>query len=438
MMQLLARPVDTARGLLVAILGVALLSAVTAQAQVIAIVGGTVHTQGEQGTLTEATVLVRDGRIVEVGRNVTVSEEARRIDARGKVVTPGIIDAHGQIGIDEISGVEETVDSRNTAPRFSAAFDVIDAFNPRSMVVPVNRIEGITRAVVAPTHGNGATLIAGRGAIVDLIHPTDFVTLSPAAMYASLGETGARLSGGARGAAFLHLREAFEDARDHVEHRAAFERRERRDYALGRLDLQALQPVIAGELPLVLGVQRASDILAALRLAEQYGLKLVILGGAEAWMVADALAAARVPVLLDPLQNLPSSFETLGSTLENAARLHAAGVRFAFATGATHNARNITQAAGNAVPHGLPWDAALAAITVTPALIWGIDDRVGRLEAGMEADIVVWDGDPLEVTSYPDHALIRGLAVPMTSRHTQLRDRYMNLDEGELPRAYPC
>jgi len=427
------RLVDAAR----VVLCVATLCAATAQAQVIAIVGGTVHTQGEQGTLEDATVLIRDGRIVEVGRNITIPDDARRIDAGGKVVTPGIIDAHGQIGIEEISGVEESVDSANTAPRFSAAFDVVDAVNSRSMVIPVNRIEGITRAVVAPTHGNGATLIAGQGAIIDLIHPTDLVTLSPAAMYASLGETGARLSGGARGAALLHLREAFEDARDHVEHRAAFERRERRDYALGRLDLQALRPVIDGELPLVLGVQRASDILAALRLAGEYGLRLVVLGGAEAWMVADELAAADVPVLLDPLQNLPTRFETLGSTLENAARLHAAGVQFAFATGATHNARNITQAAGNAVAHGLPWEAALAAITVTPARIWGIDDRVGRIEAGMEADIVVWDGDPLEVTTYADHVVIRGLEVPMTSRHTQLRDRYMNLDEGELPRAYP-
>jgi imidazolonepropionase-like amidohydrolase len=417
-------------------LAIAAFLSATAFGEVIAVTGGTVHTMGERGTLQGATVLIRDGRIAAVGTDVAVPAEARRIDARGKVVTPGIIDAHGQIGIEEIPGVEQTVDAASSERRFTASFDVVDAINPRSVVIPVNRIEGITRAVVAPTHTSGGSLIAGRGAIIALVHPTDYVTRSPAAMYATFGEWGARLSGGSRGVAMLHLREAFEDARDFAANRAAFEQRGRRDYALSRLDLEALQPVVAGELPFVLGVNRASDIRAALRLAGDYGLRLVILGGAEAWMVADEIAAAGVPVLINPLQNLPDSFEILGATLENAARLHAAGVTIAFASGQTHNARNVTQHAGNAVAHGLPWDAAMAALTVAPARIWDIGDRVGRLEPGLDADVVVWDGDPLEVTTYADHVLIRGIEVPMHSRHTRLRDRYLNLEDQTVPRAY--
>lgn len=412
------------------------LAAGPVMAERLAITNATVHTLGEDGVIEEATILVRDGRIEAVGSDLSAPSGVTRIDAEGRIVTPGIIDAHGQIGIVEVGAVSGSNDSSVSGRHFTAAFDVTDAINPASMLIPVNRVEGITRAVVAPGHGSGGTLIAGRGAIIDLGGEGDYVTRSPAAMYASLGETGAQLSGGSRGAAMLHLREALQDARDFADNRSAFERRERRDYALGRLDLEALQPVIEGDMPFIVQVHRASDIRAALRLATDFDLRLVISGGAEAWKVADELAALNVPVLIDPLQNLPGRFESLGATLENAARLHEAGVDFAFATGDSHNARNITQAAGNAVAHGLPHEVALAAVMSQPARIWGIDDRVGRIEAGLDADLVVWDGDPLEVTSYPDHVIIKGREMSMETRHTRLRDRYMNLENDELPRAY--
>ena len=152
-------------------------------------------------------------------------------------------------------------------------------------------------------------------------------------------------------------------------------------------------------------------------------------------MVAEALAAAKIPVILDPLLNLPGNFETLGATLESAARLHAAGVMIAFATSDSHNARNLKQAAGNAVAHGLPWEVALAALTVNGASIYDHGHSYGKLEAGMDADVVVWDGDPLEVTTFADHVFIRGEPVVMQSRQTLLRDRYLELD-GALPPAY--
>jgi len=158
-------------------------------------------------------------------------------------------------------------------------------------------------------------------------------------------------------------------------------------------------------------------------------------GGAEAWIVAEELAAARVPVVLDPLANLPQRFETLAATLENAARLHRAGVLVAFASSDSHNARNLKQAAGNAVAHGMPHEAALAALTINPALIYGIEDSFGTLEPGKDADVVIWSGDPFELATFAEQVFIRGRPVPMVSRATLLRDRYLDLD-AELPPAY--
>lgn len=402
-----------------------------------AITGGTVHTLAAAGKLENATVLIRDGRIAAVGPNVAIPDDAERIDARGKVVTPGIFDPESQFGVVEVAAVKETRDASAGDSRFSAAFDVADAINPRSVLIPVNRIAGVTRAMVSPTGGD-EHIISGRGAIIDLGSTTGFVHRDPAAMFAVLGESGAAQAGGSRAAALLALREALQDARDYGENKGAYESNRRRPYALARLDLEALQPVIAGELPLVVHVDRASDIEAALRLAHDFKLKLVVSGGAEAWRVADELAAARVPVLLNPLQDLPARFETLGATLENAARLQKAGVLIAFATGDTHNARNLTQAAGNAVANGLPWPEALKALMLNPAKIYGMDDRLGTLEPGRAADVVVWSGDPLELSTFADQVFIAGRPVPMVSRQTLLRDRYMQAmrDGREWPAAY--
>jgi Imidazolonepropionase and related amidohydrolases len=258
---------------------------------------------------------------------------------------------------------------------------------------------------------------------------------SPAAMYAELGEKGRSAVAAPGERRCSGLREALQDAQDYASNRQAFDRGERRGYALSRLDLEALQPVVRGELPLVVAVHRASDIEAALRMAREFRLKLMIYGGREAWIVARQLVEAKVPVLIDPLANLPSSFEGLGSTLESPARLHKAGVTVVFATGDAHDIRNIRQAAGNAVAYGMPWDAALAAMTVVPARLWGLADRYGTLEPGKDADVVVWDGDPLELTSYPTNVFIRGAEMPQDSRQLRLRDRYKDLS-GDLPPAY--
>ncbi|MBI4544517.1 MAG: amidohydrolase family protein [Gemmatimonadetes bacterium] len=415
--------------------GVALLLAVAAPAaaQTVAIVGARVHPVSGP-PLDGATVLIRDGKIAALGRDVIVPPDAQRIDATGKVVTPGFLDSATELGVVEIGLAPGTVDASTEDDRITAAFTVADALNPQSTLIPVTRVEGITRAVVLPAPG--ASLIAGRGVLVELgsDRATEMIQKNPVGMFAVLGEAGAEKAGGARGAALLRLREALEDARDFAANRRSFEAGQRREYAMSRLDLEAMAPVIRGELPLALSVDRASDILAALRLAQDYGLELILLGAAEAWRVAGEIARAGVPVVINPFSNIPG-FDNLGATLENAARLEAAGVLVAFATFDAHNSRKLKQGAGIAVAYGMPWEAGLRSVTLTAARIWGIADRYGSLEPGKDADVVIWSGDPFELLTRVEHVFIRGREVPPDTRQRELFLRYRDL--RSLPGARP-
>jgi imidazolonepropionase-like amidohydrolase len=393
-----------------------------AHAEVIAITGGTVHTLGAAGTIENATVLIENGRIRAVGKDIAIPPDARRIDAAGKVVTPGLFDSESRLTIGDVESVDTTV----TDDRISAANDVADVLNAWSPVIAINRSYGITRAVVAPT--SGKSLLAGRGAVIHLgTDSTDFVVRPRVAMFAELGLPAAKISGGSRAAALLYLREALQDALDYGANHAAFDQGNRRAYALSRLDLEALQPVVRHEIPLVVSVNRAADIEATLKLAKEFKLDLILSDAGEGWLVAKQIAAAKVPVLLDVTRNLPDTFDRVGATLENAARLHAAGVTVVMKSGEARNARDLRQVAGNAVAYGLPWQTALEAMTTVPARIWGIADRYGTLEPGKDADVVVWDGDPLELTTYAEHVFIRGAEVPMTDRQLELRDRYREI-----------
>jgi len=416
----------------------AIVTTAVVRAETIAITGGTVHTLGPQGSISGASVLIQGGQISAVGKNVVIPAGATRIDASGKVVTPGFFDSYSYIGVEEISLVEETVDNAYKGERYSAAFNVRDAINPHSTLIPINRTEGVTRAMVAPMTPYGLEqghVIRGLGASITLKTDRTALDNSRAALFVQLGETGAKLTGGSRAAATLALREALDDAMDYARNKRAFNAGQRREYSLSRLDLEALGRALRNEIPVVLQVDRASDIQVAIGLGIEFDVRVIILGGAEAWMVADELATAGVPVILDPMENLPGRFESLGATLENAGRLNTAGVAIAFATSNSHNARNLKQAAGNAVSYGLPFIEALRALTVNPAAMYGIADSYGTLEVGKAADVVVWSGDPLEVTTFADHVFVAGEAVPMESRSTKLRDRYFDLDD-ELPPAY--
>ena len=409
----------------------ALALAPAAQGQVIAIRGGTVHPVSGP-PIENATVLVERGRITAVGADVRLPAGARVIDASGKVVTPGLFDASTAIGLVEVGAVSGTVDNRMSGDFVTAAFDVVDGINPNSVLIPVNRVSGVTTVMSGP----GGGLIAGQAAVIDLAGESlgDMLAASRVAMIGRYGQNAVGETGGSRGAASLHLREVFDDARFWAENQAAFDRGESRSVSHSRLDLQALQPVLAGDMPLVIDVHRASDIETVMRIADDYGIDLIVRGGTEAWMVADRLAAADVPVILKPLTNLPGGFDRLGARFDNAAVLHEAGVRVAISTMNAHNVRWLTLEAGNAVRFGLPWDAALEAVTLAPARLLGLDDRYGSLDPGKVGNVVVWSGDPFELSSAPEIIVIRGTVIPGDSRQRDLLDRYRVL--GGVPPAY--
>jgi imidazolonepropionase-like amidohydrolase len=420
------------------LLAVALLTGSLAQAETIAIVGGKVHTVGPQGIIESATVVATDGRITAVGPNVAVPDGAMVIDAKGKTVTPGLFVSGVGFGLGEVGLSADPADAGQSGGEFTASFDVADAFNPRMTHIAVNRIEGITRAAIVPRPGaifgqpSTAHVISGLGAVVNLGDPGDNIDKRAAVLVVNLGVGGSGLAGGSRAATLLILRQALDEA---VAYREDPDDYERDEFVHGERDLQALVRVLDGETPLLASVHRASDIEVLLRIVDEYAIEAIIAGGAEAWMLADELAVASVPVLLDPTANLPGNFDRLNARRGSASILVSAGVDVGFVGSGfpTHNARNITQLAGNAVADGLAWDDALRAITLTPAEIYGVDDAVGSIEVGKLADIVVWPGDPLELTNFPDAVIINGVSIDMVSRQTLLRDRYL---QSEKPPAY--
>lgn len=423
------------------VLPVIFLCSVTA-AETTAVVGGTVHTVGPQGVIENATIIIVDGNIAAVGQGIAVPDGAETIDASGKIVTPGLFTPMGRLGLVDIPLSGGPRDAVQRGEQFTAGFDVADAYNSRATMIAVNRIEGVTRALITPMAratdeaGNASHVISGLAAVVNLGNGRDYLDRRSAAMVVNLGEDGSDYSGGTRASALLILRNALDEAIDYHEHKGDFERGMRRAYQHSVADLEALGRVLSGETPLLADVHRASDIEALIRLSDEYGIAAIVSGGNEAWMLADQLSRADIAVVFAPMDNLPFSFDRINARRGAAAILVDAGVRVAFGDDSqdhTYNARNITQAAGNAVADGMSWDAALRAITLTPAEIYGVSDQMGSIEPGKQADIVIWPADPLELTSYPDQVLINGEAISMVSRQTLLRDRYLQSDSAKPP-----
>lgn len=444
-------------GLAAAAATAALALAVPAMAQgageTVAVTGGEVHTG--TSVIENGTVVFRNGRIVSVGTGPAPAG-ARIIDARGRIVTPGFVAVDSGLGGSEVSSVPGSDDMANRSNTLSAAFDVSWGLDPWSFTLPVARLGGLTRAVVVPIHAGSSNtdihehdaagageggyhdpgLFGGQAAVIHHGQGPDILVRSRVAMAAPFGEAGAGVAGGARGAAYVLFRETLAEVRLYARNRGAYERAGLRDLMLSRADLEALVPVAEGRMPLIISAHRAADILQVLRLAREEGLQVILDGAEEGWLVADQIAAARVPVLLDATANLPGSFETRAAHLGNAAALNAAGVTIAIKGVGVHRAREARYNAGNAVAHGLPHAAALAALTVNPARIFGDEGRYGVLAPGAEADVVVWSGDPLEPLSQPEVMFIAGAQQPLTSRGLMLRDRYRDGGEGALPPAY--
>lgn len=390
-------------------------------AQTFAITNAHLLTPGPVGEVENGTVLVRDGRISAAGSNVAVPAGVRTIDAKGAIVTPGLIAVNTALGLIEVSSVDGSVDNKTHNSGISASFDVQYGLNPASTLIPIARLGGVTHAVVMPDYDDSEKErelpFAGKAALISLGDGANILHRPGVGMMLELGEDGAARIGGSRAAEFVQLRQIFDLARQAPRDEYPFE--------LSQADVAALKPVLAGTMPLIVVVHRAADIQQVLKLARDYRLKIILSGAEEAWRVADEIAAARVPVLINPTSNIPSNFDMLGASLQNASILKAAGVEIAIGgNDAGHRVREMRYNAGLAVSRGLPYAAGIEALTLAPARIFGVADQIGSIAPGKAADIVIWDGDPLEPLTQPTAIFIAGKEQPLTSRATELGKRY--------------
>ena len=418
----------------------ATLFAMPLAAETIAITGGTVAIGDGSAPIRNGTVVIANGRIVSAGAGGSIPPGAHVIDASGKWVTPGIVAAVSTLGLMEGYGMPEVNDVNAGKSPFSAAIDVALAINPAGQRIAIERSAGVTRAFVMPSAGN--TMFAGQGAVIDLGADADPVTRPRAFQFVELGEDGSGPGGGSRPAAHALLRAALAAAANPASAGIAG-----KDSLITRQDAEALIPVIRGTMPLLVHVERVADIRSVLALKARYpALRLVLVGATEGWMAADQIAAARIPVIAAGLVDLPERFESLGATQSNVGRMARAGVSVAISNADISEGpyeSYLTQYAGNLVAltkipgaQGLDWGQALAAITSRPAAAIGMDGEIGSLRPGRRADVVIWDGDPLELASAPISVFIDGVSQPMTSRQTRLRDRYLDPVEKGLPKAY--
>lgn len=419
----------------------ALLLAATAGANAsdVLIRNATVHTAGAQGTLEGTDVLVRDGRIAQIGTGLSAGD-VPVVEANGRPLTPALFGGISGIGIEEVSGEASTNDtalalgSGAKDMQVRPEFDVTLAYNPDSVLRPVATIEGIGFTLLGAGSTGGGSIIGGQGAVMRL--DGGFDPAGPKVLFVQLGSRGAGLTGDSRAGQWMLLDQLIDEARGRIpagSHAALLT-------PAGR---DTLARYLSGQGRIVFNVNRAADIRQLLAFARRHSLNIAINGGAEAWKLGHELAAARVPVFVDTLDNLPGSFDQIAATLENAARLRAAGVEVGFsqAGDASHAARKVRQLAGNAVANGLPWEDGLAGLTRVPAEAFGTDAEIGSIAVGKRADLVLWTGDPLDVAHVAEQVWFDGRAIPMRSRQTELRDRYLAprppASQGGLPRAYP-
>ncbi|MES2137611.1 MAG: amidohydrolase family protein [Pseudomonadota bacterium] len=442
-------------------------------AETFAISGGTVALGDGSEPVPNGMVVIRDGRIVAAGSiRMKLPAGTRVIDATGKWVSPGIVAGFSRLGLAEVDLSAEGADDTTADGPFNAALDVTPAINPRDSTIAVNRADGVTRALVAPNAGKN--IFAGQGAVIDTGSDMEPITAARKFQYVELGEAGSQKGGGSRASAHVLFRNALREAAElsryasplAASRRATPDERERPvvrnpnesriygadarrsdDVLLTRFDAAALVPVLQGRQYLLVHAERGSDILQVIALKRDFpSLKLVLVGASEGWTVAEQIARSGVPVIASAVNDLPASFEQLAATQSNVGRMRAAGVKVSIGMvddSDTRNLFNERQYAGNLVAlqripgaTGVSWGEALAMITSRPAEAIGMGGELGSLAAGRRADLVIWSGDPLEVSSAAEQVFIDGVSQPLDTHQTRLRDRYRYLPRRELPEAY--
>ena len=366
-------------------------------------------------------VHLRDGQLMAMGGDISVAG-AEVIDGSGKSVSAGFFNGYTYMGLVEVSAIDGTRDYSSESELFTASHRAADAINPDTVALPYNRALGLSRALVLPE--NEKSIFAGQAAVVQM-RADNAVLAEAVAQVVYLGQHGKKIAGGSRGNALQMFELALRETADYEANRAAVKRGEYRELHFSLDDLEALRPVLSGRQQVIISVDRASDIARVLDLVSKYKLRAILLGAQEAWRVADRLAAMNVPVIFDPINNLPMGYDSLGARLDAAALLEKAGVQMMFFGmgfgAAPHNAAMVKQSAANAITHGLSERAAIAALTTTPAKVFGLS---AGLSVGKPVDLVLWDGHPLEAMSLPERVFVGGTEFSLQHRASRLAERY--------------
>ena len=370
-------------------------------------------------------ILIVDERIVEVGKFLN-SSSAKIIEAKGKPVTPGLISPISNIGVVEINALDVTND--DSPDFFGPGFSVFNAFNPHSTLIPWNRSNGVTSSISTP--GYSSQIFKGMGSFYLLDGDIDITGNADVAMYSRLGAVG-----GSRAETIQIMESMFELAlnKDELELAELLGTTFASSMDMQLQDIQALFRVVNREIPLVLEVNRAIDILQALRLKNDYDLELVLMSVEEAPLVLDQILASGVSVIIDPMDNIPDSFDELASNIKLGGILSNAGIKVMFSTQRSHNYHLMRQGAGNAVAHGMTYQAGISGMTSIVADVFNIQDR-GSIKEGHFADIVIWSEDPLEPSAYPTTVIINGSEMSLETRASRLTERYT--DKRDIPSSY--